>query len=209
MSVAALWVTQAKAVTNTIQIGATLPYGQKPSEPGPFVYLYSFLPGTDVEAGGLALDALNNVYISDNGITNNAGSIIMVPADGSPQVVIMRGLDRPSDIEMLPDFRGLIIAQPDGSVVVRYFGISILPEPGTGGMRADAVAVISTDTGPVSARLSPDGFFHFLGVLGPQQTSTSFNLFIRNGIIEVPVFFNEINNVGGTIVGETILKVAF
>jgi hypothetical protein len=198
-----------RAVTNEIQIAATLPYGQNPNEKGPLVYLYSFLPGSGVSAGGLALDLINNVYISDNGITNNAGSIIMVPADGGPQVVIMRGLDRPSDIEVLSDQRGLLIAEPDGRVVVRYFGISIQPQPANHNMRGDAVATILTDAGPVSARLSPDGYFHFPGALSPQQQSTTFHAYIRNGIIEFPVFNIQINNVGGVILGHTVVRVAF
>lgn len=197
------------AVTNEIQIAATLPYGADPNAAGPLVYLYSFLPGSGVAAGGLALDLINNVYISNNGLTTNNGAIILVPADGNPQVEIMRGLDRPSDIEILPDQRGLVIAQPDGSVVVRYFGISIKPMPATGGMRGDAIAIITTDRGPVTSRISADGYFHFPGVLWPNQTSITFNAYIRNGIVELPVYDVQINNVGGAIVGHTVVEVAF
>ena len=110
---------------------------------------------------------------------------------------------------MLPNQRGLVIALPDGGVVVRYFGISIKPLPAAGGMRSDATAIISTDQGPVSARPSSDGYFHFPGVLGPQQTSTTFNIYLRNGVIEFPVFGAQINAVGGVIIGHTMTEVAF
>jgi len=201
---------RAAAVTNEIQIAATLPYSVDPVvDSGPYVYLYSFLPGSGVAAGGLALDLINNVYISNNGLTTNNGVIILIPGSGGPQVEIMRGLDRPSDIEILPNQRGLAIAQPDGSVVVRYFGISIRPMPANGVVRGDAVAIISTDRGPVTSRVSSDGYFHFPGVLWPDQESVTFDLYIRNGIIEFPVYGLQINNVGGVIVGHTVVEVAF
>jgi hypothetical protein len=140
----------------------------------------SVRPGAAITAGGMAVDKAGNIYVSDHGVEPQAGSIIMLPNDGRAPVVIMTRLDRPSDIEMSPDGRSLVIAGPDGKVYAACFGVSVrlhfVSEP-----MKDPLVFLKTDTGTLVSMLTADGYFHFPSVLVRQQQSWTVTVVIRNG----------------------------
>jgi len=140
----------------------------------------SVQPGAAITAGGMAVDAAGNIYISDYGFEPQAGGIVMLPNDGRAPIVVMTRLDRPSDIEMSPDGRSLVIAGPDGKVYQAYFGVSVrlhfMSEP-----MNDPVVFLKTDTGTLVSMLTADGYFHFPELLVTQQQSWTVTVVIRNG----------------------------
>jgi hypothetical protein len=75
--------------------------------------------------GGLAKDLAGNLYYSDQGDGGLlSGRILMIPAGSDIPITIVSALNKPGDIELTPDGRGLIITEDGGKVTRRYFGFS-------------------------------------------------------------------------------------
>lgn len=171
------------------------------------VYVAAVAPGADFTPAGLAVDGAGNLYISDHGFDDYGGRILMAPGDGRKPIAIMDLLDRPSDIEISPDGRSLVIAEPDVKVVTRYFGVSIrLILAGNTVMR-QPVAILSTDTGPYAVPLSGDGYFHFPDILAPPQQSAAVDLTIRNGGVTHHLAGVRLQTVNGELRGHTVVDV--
>jgi len=207
----------ARAAELPIRMEAVAPYGQNFFTPflnslglsqSHQVFLVAVPPGSPIVGGGLALDKAGNVYVSHFGLNPDEGAILTIPSDGRPPVFIMRGFDRPSDIEISPDGRSLLIAQPDGQLVRKYFGVSIRPLHQTG-LPASAVAIMRTDHRQIAVRQSADGYFHFPDVLVPLQQRTTFDLFIQFNEIRFSFFDLKFQTVSGKLEGQTIMDLAF
>ncbi len=124
-----------------------------------------------VNPGGIAVDGYGNYYITDQGPNKgkNEGSILMWPKNFRNVIRIIKnvGLTRPGDIELSKDQRSLIVADPVG-IHVFPLGLSLHVtniDPLTGNTRVHVFSVV----GEKVARVSEDGYFHFPGILVPQQ----------------------------------------
>ena len=116
---AALAVTTAFAQPSGLE--EAIDFLEGPTRTDAKFYLVAPVEGKGITGGGIALDHAGNVYLSDVGVGVGGGSIIMLPSDGSTPVRIMRGLTSPTDVEITPDGRALLISGPSGQVVKRYF----------------------------------------------------------------------------------------
>jgi hypothetical protein len=120
---------------------------------------------------GMAIDKSGNLYISDQGPNKGEkeGSILMWPKGRNRVLRIITGLTRPGDVELSPDQKKLIIAGPKGDLYRIELGISIRIiniDPLAGNVR---VHLFSNAIGEKVAKVSPDGYFHFTGLLVPSQ----------------------------------------
>jgi hypothetical protein len=120
---------------------------------------------------GMAIDKFGNLYISDQGPTKGEkeGSILMWPKGKNRVLRIITGLTRPGDVELNPDQKKLIVAGPKGDIYRLELGISIRIaniDPFAGNA---LVHLFSQATGEKVAKVSPDGYFHFPGLLVPNQ----------------------------------------
>lgn len=183
----------------------------------PIAFAVEVPPGGGIAPGGLALDAAGNMYVSDFGTGTDDGAIWMLPQDGREPICIMQDLDRPSDIEITPDGRALLIAGPDKRLYRRYFGLSVRVAFGNEAPN-EPVVLVETDGGLRSAKMSGDGYFHFPEILAPPQASFTVDMIIRNGptVVLRPGQFLQLGTFdsgGGSSVfdftGQTILDVSF
>ena len=134
----------------------------------------------NVTVGGLAIDPNGNVYVSDQGIGPNSGAILMLPKGRRNVLRILTGLNLPTDIELTPDGRGIVIAGADGELTRHAFGLS-LKLTGAGALGPATRVVAQTDTGatrPVS--VSPDGYFHIPEILTNGQVSNTVTLIVEH-----------------------------
>ncbi len=124
-----------------------------------------------VNPRGMVLDKYGNIYISDQGPNRgeDEGSILMWPKGRQRVLRIITGLTRPGDVELSPDQKTLIVAGPKGDVYRIPLGLSLRLaniDPLSGNTR---VHLFSQATGEMVAKVSPDGYFHFTGLLLPNQ----------------------------------------
>ncbi|MDX9976366.1 MAG: hypothetical protein RBU21_25550, partial [FCB group bacterium] len=132
-----------------------------------------------VEPRGIAVDTAGNYYISDWGPTGGAegeGGILFWPRGQDRALRIMTGLTRPGDVEMSTDQKALLIAGEGGAVNLRDLGLSIRfkdLDPFEAGL-----ALHVFGTGPEKVvKVSPDGYFHVLGLLnGDEKISVDLTL---------------------------------
>ncbi len=124
-----------------------------------------------VNPGGIAVDNYGNLYISDQGPNRgeNEGSILMWPKGSRNVIRIIKnvGLTRPGDIELSKDQRSLIVADPVG-IHIFPLGLSLRItniDPLTGDTRVH----VFSEAGEKVEKVSPDGYFHFPGILVPNQ----------------------------------------
>ena len=179
---------------------------QQPAPDGKVVFILAPKEGGGLVGGGLAVDKSGQMYVSDYGTSLRPGGVYLQPADGSqPPVLIMGKLKNPSDIEVAPDQKSLIIAQPDGQVVRQYFGVSVrafFPK-----IPRDPIAFLLTSDGWISARLSSDGYFHFPGVMRTQKR-TKVDVEIQDESQTYTFFGKSLNvDAGGNLVGHSIVDV--
>lgn len=122
-----------------------------------------------VIVAGLAIDPNGNLYVSDQGSGSNQGSILMLPKGRRNVLRILTGLDRPADIELTPDGRGIVVSSVDGAISQKAFGLSVkLTRAGAMGPSTRVYAL--TDTGATRpVNVSPDGYFHLPEILTPAQ----------------------------------------
>jgi hypothetical protein len=120
---------------------------------------------------GMAIDKFGNLYISDQGPTKGEkeGSILMWPKGKNRVLRIITGLTRPGDVELSPDQKKLIIAGPKGDIYRIELGISIRIANIDALAGNTRVHLFSQATGEKVAKVSPDGYFHFPGLLAPNQ----------------------------------------
>jgi hypothetical protein len=125
-----------------------------------------------VNPRGLALDKFGNMYISDQGPNRGEGegSILMWPKGKRRVIRIITGLTLPSDLELSPDQKVLIIAGPKGDINRIPLGLSL----GLANTNAFAgvarVHLFGQTFGEKVARISADGYFHFPGILVQGQS---------------------------------------
>jgi hypothetical protein len=156
-----------------------------------------------ITVGGLALDAQNQLYVSIVGALPRTGSIVLLPTDGSNPVTIMRELDRPQDIEVFPDGRGLVFSNPDGQVSRRFFGVSVLLQFSAVTPQNPEV-ILNADLRPLHTSRSDDGYYHFHGVLGDQK-SLLVDVIVLNGnqtytFVNLPLLKQDGHPAGHTII---------
>jgi len=125
---------------------------------------------------GMAIDKYGNLYISDQGPTRGEkeGSILMWPKGKKRVLRIITGLTRPGDVELSPDQKQLIVAGPKGDIYRLPLGLSLRIaniDPVTGNTR---VHLFSQAVGEMVAKISPDGYFHFPGLLVHNQEEEVF-----------------------------------
>jgi DNA-binding beta-propeller fold protein YncE len=124
-----------------------------------------------VNPRGIAVDKSGNLYITDQGPSKGKkeGSILMWPKGKKKVLRIITGLTQPGDVELSPDQKKLIIAGPKGDIYRNELGLSIglaNIDPFSGNTR---VHLFSQASGEKVAKVSPDGYFHFPGLLVPGQ----------------------------------------
>lgn len=134
--------------------------------------LYIIGPKTlRVNPRGMAVDKFGNIYISDQGpsLAMKEGSILMWPKGRKRVIRLITGLTLPGDIELSPDQKTLIVAGPRGDIYRFPLGVSIRltnVDPTAGNTR---MHLFGQMIGEKVARVSPDGYFHFLGLHVPGQ----------------------------------------
>ena len=136
-----------------------------------------------VNPRGLAVDKHGNLYISDQGPSKGEkeGSILMWPKGKARVLRIITGLTRPGDVDLSPDQKQLIVAGPKGDIYRLPLGLSLRIanlDPLTGNTR---VHLFSQATGEKAAKVSPDGYFHFPGLLVPNQQGNLYADIEHNG----------------------------
>jgi hypothetical protein len=131
--------------------------------------------------GGIAVDRAGNSYISDQGPSSapGEGALYMMPAGQSGLLRLASGLDIPGDVELSPDQSAVLIAQPDGAIWRKSFGLSIsITNINT--LLGNTTVFVKSDKGTRSAQVSPDGWFHVLDILGPGQESATVDIVIEH-----------------------------
>jgi len=161
-----------------------------------------------VVAQGLAVDEGDNIYISDKGATDQATGRVLLLRGTNEALTIMRGLAQPTDIEIRPDQRGVVIASASGAVQTRFFGVSIKLRPSdkTPGVPR---LYLKTDQGPVTAVLGGDGWYHFENVLWTGQTNVTATLILNNGTPPAAKLIDLRNPKTGRIAGQVVEEVTF
>jgi hypothetical protein len=135
---------------------------------------------SSVSVAGLAIDPNGNLYISDRGTGPNTGSVLMVPKGRRNVLRIMTGLNRPADIELTPDARGIVVSTTEGEVFQRAFGLSV-KLTGVGALGPSTRVSAQTDMGmtrPVN--VSPDGYFLLPGILTTGQVSGTVTIVVEH-----------------------------
>lgn len=173
------------------------------------LFLISVLPNLAIRPAGMAVDTVGNIYFSDNGSSTNDGRIMMLSLEGDiDPISIANDIGCPSDIEISPDGRSIVVACPDGKVITRYFGLSIqlLFAKGQDTPKQPDVFV-KTDTGTFHATVSGDGYFHFPELLQPQQTNDFVSIIVLNGNRLYVLEDKKLQSAGGRLEGETVLNI--
>lgn len=117
------------------------------------------------QPGGMAVDAKGNLYISDR----EEGTVVMVPK-GEQGFVLMRGLERPGDVELLP---GRIVVQHEDGVDVLDFGLNGQLRDNEGNVIAGAAVVVEETDLPTPfgfgasfyCKTDEEGRFHVPGLV--------------------------------------------
>jgi hypothetical protein len=134
--------------------------------------LYIIGPKTlRVNPRGMAVDKFGNIYISDQGpsLAIKEGSILMWPKGKKRVIRIITGLTLPGDIELSPDQKMLIVAGPRGDIYKFPLGVSIRLTNVDASSGNTRIHLFGQMIGEKVARVSPDGYFHFLGLQIPGQ----------------------------------------
>lgn len=164
-----------------------------------------------VQPGGVAVDDYGNLYITDQGPTRgeNEGSILMWPKGARHVIRIISnvGLTRPGDIELSKDQRTLIVADPKGihlfplGLSVRLTNIDAL----SGNTRVH----VFSSTGEKVAKVSPDGYFHFTGILVPGQGPSVRVTIEHGGQTKSQTVFLGQPGMKGDPIGHTVVNLEF
>lgn len=211
MLVIAAWAACAATMLPSILNAApleqdALTISVAPTSDGTSMFVIAPKEGGGIVGGGIAVDKTGQIYLSDYGNALRPGSIYLQLLDGTrPPVQIMSGLVNPSDIEIAPDQKSLIIAGPDGRVERKHFGVSV--RPFFSKLPRDPVAFLATDAGWLSARLSNDGYFHFPEVLKTQERTRV--LVEIQDVGDVFTFYNRPLRIdaAGSLVGHSVIDV--
>lgn len=170
------------------------------------VFVLAVEPGAAITAGGLEVDALGNMYVADFGLGGiGLGRLFMIPKDGGQPLLLAEGIDRPSDIELFPDGRGLLVGGPDGRLYRFPFGLSIRLDIEGG---RSPVVFVRTDSGTYSGRLSGDGYVHFPGLLASElQQTPSVDVVVMDGGASYLEQAIPLQTFHGSIHGHSILEI--
>lgn len=163
------------------------------------------LPGRGITGGGLAVDDAGNMYMSDVGLAERGGSIIMLPKDGRTGFRLVRGLNHPTDVELTPDQHALMIAGTSGTVFRVYLGVSV--KVAFKNPPRDPTVFLKTDTATYSAKPALDGYYNFLNVLNTEQKSQTVDVSVQDQLVTFPFPKRMLQTSGGQIVGHTVIDV--
>jgi hypothetical protein len=205
-------------VAAAVAIGALWAHGQsldgvfevrqlRTFESGKLYHLIYPIEGKGITPGGLALDGAGQIYLSEVGLGANQGSIILLPKGGGSPLRIFTGLDRPSDIEILPDGTGLVISNPDGLVTRELFGISVKVNFGAQLQVQSPDVIIHTDRGRYRATVGADGYAHFPDMLGPGMNKSLIDVIIQNGSHTYTKVNQSLVSVNGKPAGHSVIEV--
>lgn len=176
-------------------------------EPGTSLTTMFSNPGQMAPAG-LAVDRSRNIYVTDQGDGSEAGGSILLFTSGQRIALrIARGLTNPGGIVLSSDQRAMIVAEPGGIVKRIAFGLSIRVT-GITPVAGKTFATIKTDTGPRTAGLSPDGYFHFLNILTPEQTGHTVDVDIEHNGRTYPHFNVSLGQGVGRLYGQGVAYLA-
>lgn len=120
--------------------------------------------------GGLALDSLGNMYVSDS----EKGTVTFIPPE-SKGVVILEGLVSPGDVETDALGRSLIVAEGNGKVSRHFFGLTGTVTNVNEVLLVGAGVYLDTPSGSMPGhgmgvnryRTNKNGTFNVLGLLAP------------------------------------------
>lgn len=120
--------------------------------------------------GGMVLDKLGNMYVSDS----EEGTVTMIPPE-KPGFVLLYDLDKPGDLELGPYGRSLVIAENNGKISKWIFGVSGRLKDLDGNFLVGATVTGQTPitgtpgSGDSISRstTTADGWFHLFWLLRP------------------------------------------
>lgn len=129
--------------------------------------------GVVKDPGGFAVDAQGNVYVSDR----EEGTVVMFPR-GERGFVLMRGLERPGDVELIP---GYLVVQHDKGVDRLEFGLDGQLRDNQGTLIAGASVIVEemnlpTPVGYTSSvyrKTDASGRFHVPALMSGVATETT------------------------------------
>ena len=157
----------------TYDITATVKVGDHPlhSYLEPFARATAAIVTVVVESpGGMALASDGTLYISDTA----GGFVAMIPP-GQKGFALVRGLERPGDVELGPGEQTLVIADKDGKVRIWPLGLTGQLRDLDGNLIVGASIIVESPTGgtPGSGstvdvrKTDKEGLFHVFGLLRP------------------------------------------
>ncbi len=129
---------------------------------------------TTVNVRGLAADSAGNIYVTDQGPSfgEGEGSFLFCPANGEGRCIrLIRDMTEPGDVELTPDQRGFVIALPQGIISRGTFGFSLLLKQ-NGKVVNNATVHLFTEEGERVQEADPDGYYHFLDLMGEEASDT-------------------------------------
>jgi Divergent InlB B-repeat domain len=167
------YVFTAGPTPGTYDITATIKVGDHPlhSYLEPFARATAAIVSVVVKSpGGMAIAKDGTLYISDT----EGGFVAMIPP-GKKGFALVRGLDRPGDVELGPGERTLIIADKDGKVVIWPLGLTGQLRDLDGNLIVGASVILESPSGgtPGSGstidvrKTDKEGLFHVFGLLKP------------------------------------------
>ncbi|NIA16652.1 MAG: hypothetical protein GWP08_21590 [Nitrospiraceae bacterium] len=120
--------------------------------------------------GGMAVAKDGTLFISDT----KGGFVAMIPP-GKKGFALLRGLDKPGDVELGPGERTLIVAEADGKVRIWELGFSGQLRDLDGNLIVGAAVVLESPTGGTPGaggtmdirKTDQEGLFHVFGLLKP------------------------------------------
>ena len=204
------WTMEA-SLEGAIQLGHVSPTSDFSASNG--LTLVTAMAAKGITAAGLAVDDYGNIYVSDQGSGGlGTGSILLLPKGAADPIRIIRELNDPGDIELSPDGCTLHVAEASGGIKHCVLGFSVKVtnlEPAEL-MSKKTTVFVHTDFGERMQRLSADGYFHFLNVLVPGQSSTVDIIIEHDGQSKVfeKVYIGRTSS-GGDTVGHGIIHLIF
>ncbi|HOH29185.1 MAG TPA: hypothetical protein PLC40_05895, partial [Candidatus Hydrogenedentes bacterium] len=154
--------------------------------------------------GGLAVDSLNNLYVSDS--ENN--SVVVIPPGGSG-VHFLKCVNKPGDVELGPYDRSIIVAEDQGVVSRHIFGISgRLRLPDGVWIQGATVTAESAFSGTLPANdecsqylTDAEGWFHIFGLNRPEVAPVIIEVVLTAEYMgQVDVYPLKLNYQGQTLV---------
>ena len=154
--------------------------------------------------GGLAIDSLNNIYVSDS----ESNSVVVVPPGGLG-VHFLKCVNKPGDVELGPYDRSIIVAEDQGVVSRHIFGVSgRLRFPDGTWIQGATVIAESAFSGTLPADdacsqylTDAEGWFHIFGLNRPEVAPVIIEVVLTAEYMgQVDVYPIKLNYQGQTLV---------